>query len=612
MAARKISNRSPRRRTPPKPAFSTHEVASGGVNTPGGHPSPGVLPARRGRAFPDALAVLALGLLVAVSYFPATMAGFVWDDLAFTSARPVQSPSGLWQIWFAPSNITNEGHYWPILYSMFWLEHKLWGFTPTGYHIVNMLLHLTVTLLLWRLLLRLKIAGAWVAAAVFAVHPLHVESVAWVIGRKDLLAAGFYLACVLTYIRFVEDGRWGRYGCALALCGLGLLSKSVVVTLPASLLIWHWWKQGRVTGTDLMRALPFLLVGLCITVADWLSYKSLEKIVFDYSVIERGLIAVHALWFYVGKLVWPTDLSVIYPRWEVSAGDPLAWGYVAATLAAASLLWFYRHRIGRGPLAGALFFTVTLSPTLGFVDYGYMQFAFVADRYQYLAGIGVIAILVGAAEYGVSRLPGTWRTTVPVAATVVVVACLGTLTWHQAAIYKDEGTFFRHIAALNPPARFAHYNLGREYQRQGQLDEALTAYRTEYRFAQAQHHNDPARIGYAHLGIGAIAEMQGRFEEAETHYKNGSTYNEMAFQRLAGLWIKQERYLEAIELYQTFIKRNPRHAGLYSDMGVALLKLKRYDEALRSFEQALALDPYLKTALDNRETLLTFLKNNGE
>ncbi|MDD9859312.1 MAG: tetratricopeptide repeat protein [Nitrospira sp.] len=570
-----------------------------------------MLPATHAHVFHKALAVLVLGLLVGVSYFPATMAGFVWDDLAFTAARPVQNLSGLWQIWFAPGNITNEGHYWPVLYSLFWLEHKLWGFAPAGYHIVNMLLHLIVTLLLWRLLLRLEVAGAWVAAAVFAVHPLHVESVAWVIGRKDPLAAGFYLACVLTYIRFVEDGHWWRYSCALGLFGLGLLSKSVVVTLPASLLIWHWWKQGRVTGTDLGRALPFLAVGLGVTVVDWLSYKSLEHVVFDYSVIERGLIAARAWWFYISKLVWPSELAVIYPRWEVGTGGALAWGCVAATVTVAVLLWVSRHRTGRGPLAGALFFTVTLSPMLGFVDYGYMQFAFVADRYQYLAGAGVIAVLVGAAASGARRLPDTWRTIVPVVVTVVVVACLGTITWHQAAIYKDEGTFFRRVAALNPAARFAHYNLGREYQRQGRLEEALVAYRTEYRFARATP-NDPARIGYAQLGMGAIAEMQGRFEDAETHYKSGSLYNEMAFHRLAGLWIRQERYHEAIDLYQTFIKRNPSNAGLYSDMGVALLKLKRYDEALRSFEQALALDPYLKNAQDNRATLLTFLKNNGE
>ncbi len=309
-----------------------------------------------------ALATMALCLLVAVSYFPATMAGFVWDDAVLTGLDPIRRWSGIWQIWFEPTTLAQyEGHYWPFLYTTFWLEHKLWGFAPLGYHLVNLLLHGAVTVLLWRLLLRLEVPGAWVVAAVFAVHPLHVESVAWVIGRKDVLATLFYLGAALAYTRFVEDRRRGHYIWALALFLLGMVSKSIVVTLPVSLLIWHWWKQGRVTLTDVKRVLPFLLLGLIITIADWSEYKDREVLSFSYTLIERALIAARALWFYAGKLVWPTELAVIYPHWEVSTGDLLNWLYGIAAIALAALLWHYRGRIGRGPLAGVLFFAVTLS-----------------------------------------------------------------------------------------------------------------------------------------------------------------------------------------------------------------------------------------------------------
>ena len=305
----------------------------------------------------DVLAFVALGLLVIVSYLPAMLwGGFVWDDSLCIKVDPVREVSGLQQIWFSPSAIEEEHHYWPLVYTTFWLEHKLWGFAPAGYHIVNVLLHLANTLLLWHLLRRLAVPGAWVVAAVFAVHPLHVESVAWIIERKDVLSGLFYLASVLAWMRFVEKPSSRLYACSLVLYAAGLLSKSIVVTLPAALLIWPWWKQGRVTSTDLWRLVPFFAVGLVITLGDLAFYRSETTASLDYSLAERMLIASHALWFYAGKLLWPSELAVIYPRWDIHVADPLAWGYLIAAVALVVALWHFRHQLGRGPLAGALFF----------------------------------------------------------------------------------------------------------------------------------------------------------------------------------------------------------------------------------------------------------------
>ena len=391
----------------------------------------------------NALAFLALGLLAAVPYLPAMLwGGFVWDDNLYIKVDPVRDVSGLWQIWFSPSELGREDHYWPLVYTMFWLEHKLWGFDPTGYHIVNVLLHLANTLLVWHLLRRLAVPGAWMVAAVFAVHPLHVESVAWVFERKDVLSGLFYLAAALAWMRFVEQPRRGRYAGALALYVAGLLSKSIVVTLPVSLLIWHWWKQGRVTSTDLLRLVPFFIVGAVITVGDLSFSRSVSPVSFDFSLTERMLLAARALWFYADNLLWPSSLAAIYPRWDIRVADPMAWGYLVAAVALAMALWHFRLRLGRGPLAWALFFAATLSPVLGFVDYTYMKLAFVADRYQYLAGIGVMAVVIGAAAYGARNLSGLWQKgTLGIAAVVLVV--LGTLTWRQASIYRDDETFWQ-------------------------------------------------------------------------------------------------------------------------------------------------------------------------
>jgi len=561
-----------------------------------------------------ALAVLALGLLVAVSFFPATNGGFVWDDVAFTEAWPIKNLSGIWQIWFEPRTlIANEAHYWPVLYTTLWLDHALWGLEPAGYHIVNVLLHLTVTLLLWRLLLRLAVPGAWVAAAVFAVHPLHVESTAWVIGRKDLLASLFYLACVLTYLRFVADRRRGYYVGAMVLFVLGLLSKAIVVTLPVSLLIWHWWKQGRVTRTDVVRVIPFLVVGLGIIIADLLYYKGIDDTSFDHSVIERVLIASRALWFYASKLVWPTWLSVIYPRWDISETDPLAWGACLGAITVVALLWWFRHRIGRGALAGMLFFAITVSPTLGFIDYGYMLFAFVADRYQYLAGSGVIAVLVGAAAHGTNLLPGVWKRVVQ-AVTVAGLIVLGTLTWQQASIYETNITFYSHITRLNPVARLTHYNLALEYQKEGRHEEALAMFRAEHRLA-VHHPSDAIRNSRAHLGIGKSSEDLGQLEEAEKHYERAleiSPRFPTVIEHMGAFRIRQRRYQEALDFFHDLIRIKPMHAKFYVGRGVSLAGLKRHEEALRSYDHALELDPTLQEARSNRANLLKEMQSDRQ
>ena len=310
-------------------------------------------------------AALALAVLVAVSYFPALQGGFVWDDVIFAEEPVIHSPGALRSIWFAPAEIKNEGHYWPLVYSSFWLEHRLWGLQPAGYHAVNIVLHLLNCLLLWRLLLRLAVPGALLIAAVFAVHPLHVESVAWIIERKDLLSALFYLGAVLAWLRLVEVGRVGHYLLVALLFAAGLLSKSVVVTLPLALLIVQWWWRGEVKRVDLLRVAPLVVIGVAITAADLAFYRGREVLELGYTLVERMLIAGRALWFYAGKLVWPVELAVIYPRWEIDAGSVAAWGYVVAAAGLALALWLLRARIGRGPLAGALYFALTLGPVLG-------------------------------------------------------------------------------------------------------------------------------------------------------------------------------------------------------------------------------------------------------
>ena len=646
MAGRKKARPNLRQRLALRPASSPQASGSGAAGIGKTQPSPAPRVATRffdGFSRRDALDVLALGLLAGVCYLPAMLwGGLIWDDFIWYRAPAVLEWSGLGTIWSWPPRIVREAHYWPLTYTTFWLEHNIWGLAPAGYHIVNVLLHLLNSLLVWRLLLRLAVPGAWVVAAVFAAHPTHVESVAWIIERKDVLSGLFYLTAVVAWLRFLEQPRPWRYGLALLLFAAGLLSKSIVVTLPAALLIVQWWKDGRVTVRDLQRVAPFFLTALLITAVDLYSVGSRYSLL-DYSLPERMLVASRSLWFYAAKLVWPTDLAVIYPRWDISLGDPWAWLYLAGATALAAVLWFTRHRIGRGPLAGALFFAVTLSPVLGFVNHDYMEYSLVADRFQYLAGIGVMAVVIGAAVHGAGRLSGGLKMGA-IGLLMVLLALLGTTTWRQAGIYRDNLTFFSHIVSLNPEARSAHRNLTRALTEAGRLEEALAAARiaVEKRPDAARSYSllgnallnlkrldeaeenfshalelDPSReneLEYLSL-LGRMSWEWDRLQAAEKYLRRAlelDPRHREALKHLAASCFKQKRYQEALDLYRTLAEVDPDDATTHFNIGASLYYLGQSDAALRNFKRALSLDPTLEQARTGLEELRNILRQSGQ
>ena len=598
-----------------------------------------LLPHRLSRS--DWLVAASLCAVVVVAYIPAMRAGFVWDDSILVQRSDLHKRSGLRDIWFS-LNIENEAHYWPVTYTTLWIEHQLWGLKPLGYHLTNIGLHLINSLLVWRLMKRMGVAGAAVIGAVFAAHPLHVESVAWIIERKDVLSGLLYLTAVLTWMRFTESPKPWRYALTLALYTAGMLAKSVVVTLPAALLIWHWYQRGRITRVDLTRLTPFFATGLTIALADLAFYSSREPLDLGYSLAERVMIAARALWFYTGKLLWPTDLVVIYPHWETSPVDPVNLAFILAAVATVAALWLTRHRIGRGPLAGTAFFAVTLAPTLGFIDYGYMQFSFVADRFQYLAGIGVTAVIVGAIALGDRRYnrgggttpqkthdvdsidplsvghtrgggttpqktprprhtdTGTRDATAEAillrdatagmillrCATAGVILLLGVLSWRHASLYRDQVTLFSHIVEHNPQARMAHANLGAGYMEAGRYEEGIDV-------SEIALERTPDDAGlYANI---ALAHMQlGRFDLAEDNMRRAleiEPNNAESMFKLGNVLRGAKRHEEAVEQYRAALAADGETPETHAGMGVSLYELDRYEEALKAFGRALALHP---------------------
>ena len=545
----------------------------------------------------------ALALLAIAAYLPAIAGAFVGDDWTIVAEPLIRRWDGIFSIWLSPAEMARELHYWPMVYSTFWLEHKLWGFHAAGYHAVNLLLHALNVLLVWRLLLRLEIAGAWLAAAVFAVHPVHVESVAWIIERKDLLSGLFYLCSVHVWLRHDESPELRRLVLCLGLFAAALLSKSIVVTMPAALLLLRWWRTGRVAWCDVGRLLPFFALAVGITAADLFFYWSRDNLGFEYSLLERVLIAARALWIYASQLAWPVSLPIFYLRWEVSASDLAGWFAFAAVCTILVALWGGRHRVGRGPLAAVAFFILTLSPVLGFVDFGFMGFSFVADRFQYLASIGLIALVSG----GAMQLVATRHRKGKLVAAGIVLAVLATLsllTWRQTEAYRDDLQYARHITTANPTHYFGQVLLSHQLVAVGQHREGLAVAREAVRLTggQAGAGGDSLAAAYA---AGVALTAGGRHVEAEEEFlralairpKNGSV--RLA---LAQVLMHQGRYGDALHVYRELTLSDPRNDLAYVGRGETLYRSGNFTAAMGSYRQALILarDPRTEVAVQRR------------
>lgn len=419
----------------------------------------------------DLLFVLALIAVVFLVYQPVWHAGFIWDDAPFLITNPlIKDFNGLYQLWFT----TKAPDFFPLTSTNLWLEWRLWGTNPLGYHIVNVLLHALSAVLIWRVLTHLKIPGAWLAAALFAVHPVNVESVAWITERKNTLAMLFYVTSLLFYLRFEETDQWRWYGMALGSFVLALLSKTAVVPLPIVLLGLAWWKRDRIDSRDVRLTLPFfgaaLLLGL-ITV--WFqSHHIGTEIVRVDNFWSRLAGAGWAVWFYLYKVLIPVNLMFIYPRWQIDATKLLSYVPLLLLLATAFVLWHYRKGWGKAWLLGLGYFVVMLLPVLGFWDIYFMKYSLVADHWQYFSIMGPIGLVAAGITWASDRLKKRSILLVP-AFSLILLLALGILTWRQTCYYSDEQTLWDMTIVRNPACWMAYNNRGLIYFGLGEYRRAI-------------------------------------------------------------------------------------------------------------------------------------------
>src|SRR5213595_859160 len=423
-------------------------------------------------------------ILTAVTIFiyrPAWNGGFLWDDDVYiTNNELLTAPDGLRRIWFS---LDSPSQYFPLVYTTFRVEHTIWGLDPTGYHWVNLLLHITNALLVWLVLARLPISGAWLAGAIFALHPVQVESVAWITERKNVLMAFFFLLTLLGWIAFVDERtrrRWIFYCLALIFYVLALSAKATACTLPAALFLILWLQNKPITMRRLVQIVPFVFlgIGMGLLAVWWERYhQGTNRAVFTFlSPIERILVASRAVWFYLSKIFWPSNLTFIYPRWNISPADLLDYIWLVACIAACVSIYFLRRYVGRSVEVAAAFFVATLSPVLGFIMLFTFRYTFVADHYQYLASIGPIAL----ASAGVASLAGAFKGSrqLILGPALCVIVTLAVLTWRQSAMYGDIETLWRTTLAKNPECWMAHTNLGLVLLQKGEIDDGIAHYRS--------------------------------------------------------------------------------------------------------------------------------------
>lgn len=541
-----------------------------------------------------AVSFLLLALLV---YLPSLRNAYIWDDDSYvTGSHNFQDLTGLKRIWIDPHSVPQ---YYPLVHSLFWLEYQLWGFRPAGYHLVNILLHGTVAFLIFLVLRRLKVPWPGACAALFAVHPVHVESVGWITELKNVLSAVFYLLAVLSWLRFFppeadRPRRWVDYALTCFFFACGLLSKTVVSTLPAALLLIAWWKRGRILRSEALLIGPLFLLGLGFGAATAVIERTMvgaEGGAFGWSPLERALIAGRVLWFYAGKLLWPHPIVFIYPAWTPDTARPWHYLFPLAALAVLALL-VYRHLRSRGPdgerrargaLAAVLFFAGSLMPALGFFNVYWFRFTFVADHFDYLASLGLLIPLVAVAN----RLHAIPRARSAVRATGgAMLLLLAALTWQRQAVYRNEESLWNDTLSKNPTCWMAHVNLGAYLERLDRVPEAADHY--------AQALRIKPRYARGENCLGVTLEKLGRPEQAEPHFLQAIADDPtfvMARMNLANLRARQRRFDEAIAQYQDVLARAPALVAARNNLGEILLHVGRPAEAVDQFQQALAVDP---------------------
>ncbi len=551
------------------------------------------------------MAVLLVLGTIAV-YWPALHNGFIWDDPEHLTKNPhLHDLAGLVSLWTTPA-----ARICPLVLTSFWVQRALWGLVPWPYHLVNILMHAASGLALWQVLRALQVRGAWLGAALWVLHPVAVESVAWITELKNTQSALFYLLSIWLFVKWRQAALWrpqqetwaleGFYALAL-LCGvLAMASKSSTVILPLVLGLCAWWVEGRWGWRTVARLGPFFLCSaLAGAVSMWTQrLEGALDAAYARSGPERLVTAGKVVWFYLGKLAWPHPLVFVYPRWEIDASQAESYLPLAAVGVTLLVLWSKRKGWGRPGFLAWAYFLIALLPVLGLLDHFFLRYSFVGDHFQYLASMGPLALAGAGLSAGLDLAAKGDRFVKPVVCGMLVVV-LGGLTWERTCVFRDDETLWHDTLAKNPACWLAHNNLGNVLSKQGQTEEAIRQYQEALRLKPD--------YADAHNNLGAVLGKQGQRDEAINQFREAIRLrpdHADAHNNLGVALGQKGRIDEAICQFQAAVRLKPGHADAHNNLGVALSTKGQTEEAVSQFQEALKLKPEYASARKNLDALL--------
>jgi len=575
---------------------------------------------------------LALFFAVFLTYLPVWHAGFIWDDDWHVTANPcIVGPFGLKEIW-----TTSIGKYCPLVFTTFWLEHALWGLAPLPYHLVNVFLHGASAILLRQVLRSLRVPGAWLGAALWALHPVQVESVAWISEMKNTESGLFYVLTIHFFVKGLKApgerrGEVRNYGLTLLFAALAMAAKSSTVVLPIVLGLCAWWVEGRWHWRRLAQLGPIFLMSIVASVLTIIPGTSDPAVIPDpqwsRSLPERLATAGDTVWFYLGKLLWPKPLIFVYPRWQVDANSPFSFLALLAVILVLFLLWRKRESWSRCYFFAFAYFVAALLPVLGLIDGFFWRYSLVGDHFQYLASMGPLALAgAGLAKLADLIIPARARLQSTLVAGLLLI--LGAMSWQRTLAFESDTELWTDTLAKNPQCWMAHNNLGQIFFNEGDLDQAIAQYEESaaiYPLHAKAYHNlgmayfekgqlDLAIAQYqralalspnfaeTHDNLGNALALKGRLDEAISQYRQAlaiNPANAKAHNNLGCVLLHTGKVDEAIAQYQKAVAINPRFAEAYNNLGNALYQKGRFDEAIPQFQIALQLNPQNSTVQNN-------------
>lgn len=545
----------------------------------------------------ELLASLLILLAATAAFWPSLRGDFLWDDDTWIAAAPttpthrlIHDADGLRGIWL--TNQTQD--YWPLSNSAFWLEWRLWGMNPTGYRAVNLLLHALGSLLVWRVGRALSVPWAWLGALLFAVHPVTVASVAWIAELKNCLSLPLYAAALLFWLRFDTTGRWSWYALSLGAGALALTAKTSTVILPPMLLACGWWRRGRISREDILRATPFFLLALAMGLVTLWRQASGAGVPGDTaadSLLSRVAASGWVAWFYLGKALVPVRLAMLYPRWTVDPTTVVAWLPLAGLVAVAGIVAGLDARWRRPLAMGLGCYLLALGPVLGIVPMWFRRYSLVSDHLQYLA-LPAITMLAAAGLRAAAAFSGR-RAYAMAAAVGLVLGCLA-LTWQRSAAFTSTVSLMQDSLAKNPDSWTAHTNLGAALGSLNRPQEAIAHYEQALRLRPTSFQ--------ARNNLAAMLVQCGRPQEAIAHYRDALRINPDVPEihaNLAVALVMLGNAPEATGHFREVVRLTPHSADAHNNLGYMLEVQGVLADAVLHYEEALRLNPADEKARDN-------------